>query len=255
MAADRDAQREVATMRTATVTLRMEPALLGELVLLEDEYPRRSLNRTWVEELAAMAKQGVRWHTPLVVDRGRHLLDGWHRYHALWAVYGNASPLLEVEVEVDPCEPHERLFRAAEINRLHGRRLADDDAARVVARCALALAPGGERAVKRAARRLALRLAVDWTLVVRELFPEASKSSSKVRKLSSRPAVIYDRSEFTVTAVAEHCRWLAEALALAGQGAVQDPEARRTMERAYAALHYLLEVKAKAGRRHDDAKP
>jgi hypothetical protein len=66
--------------------------------------------------------------------------------------------------------------------------------------------------------------------------------------LSSRPAVTYDKSGFTVAAVAEHCRWLAEAVALAGQGAVRDPEARLAMQRAYAALHYLLEVKANAKR-------
>jgi hypothetical protein len=91
------------------------------------------------------------------------------------------------------CKPHERLFRAAEINRLHGRRLADDDAARVVARCALALAPGDERPVKRAARRLALRPAVNWTLVVRELFPDARPSP--LRRSGSCPAA--QRSRMT----------------------------------------------------------
>jgi hypothetical protein len=228
----------------------VERRLLGELLRVREYYPRRGISRAWVEELARLVRRRVKWHTPLVVDRENYLLDGWHRYEAYRLVHSD-WPLVAVDVRVVDCDPEERLLAAAELNRAHGRRLTDDEAVRVAARCALAQGAEGERELVRAARRLARRLAVDPRLVVAALFPAGTDGRSRSREVrpARRPPLVFAPEEFTVENVRLACEWLADALAACGRDAAADPDARSAMERAWAALDYALgERLPRAGR-------
>ncbi len=126
--------------------------LLPEVVLCREDYARRGWSRSAVEEFARMVRRRVPWHTPLVVDRELHLLDGWRRYEAYRLAYPSDWHRVEVEVAVLECDPSERLLWSARLNRVHGERLSDEEAADVAARYALRLGCEGVLALKREAK-------------------------------------------------------------------------------------------------------
>lgn len=217
--------------------MNVERRTLGQLVLVRAEYPRKRFSRVMAEEMARLIRMGVKWHTPLVVDREDHLLDGWRRFEGYRIVHPEDWPLIEVDVEVVDCPPEERLLRAALLNRLHGDRLDDGEAAEVAARYALLRAPRDEGELRKAAREYARMLAVETRLVLERLFPKKKREPVPV---VSMPPLVFDRGEFTVENVRLACEWLADALAVVGRDAVEDPAARLSMERVHAALDYLL---------------
>jgi len=223
-----------------------EKRFLGELVLVRSEYPRRSFSRAAAEEMARLIRLGVTRHTPLVVDRENHLLDGWRRFEAYKVVYPSDWPLIAVEVLVIDCPPEERLLRAALLNRVHGERLDDEDAARVAAKYALLAAPATPRDLRKRAAEYARMLAVETELVLEKLFPERKEKERPPLRVSPRPALLHDPEEFTVENVRLACEWLADALAVCGRDAAMEPDARSAMERAWAALDYALGERAGA---------
>jgi hypothetical protein len=214
--------------------------LLGELVLVREEYPRRGMSQAWIQELAGLLAQGLKWATPLVVDADEHLLDGWHRFEAYRRHDPEGWPLREVEVQVIDCAPEDRRYWAAALNRAHGRRLDDEEAAAVAAERARRLGGDDLREMRRQARRLARELAVDPQAVIALLFPEGAPRPRALPPLAPAPVVVHDPSCFTPPAILERAEWLADALEAAGTEVVRDPLGPRVLRRLWAVLDYLL---------------
>jgi hypothetical protein len=216
--------------------------LLPQLIRDWPDYPRARMLRSWVEDLTAMIRDGVRWSTPLVADEDLHLLDGWHRAAAYEAVYGADAARLEVEVAVLPVPPGERLLTAARLNREHGARLSDEDAARVAVR--LAEASAGED-VRKALRRYAQMLTVDYAFARKMLRP--ASLATRIVKAVPRPPMPFAREDMTISAIAEAARWLDEALSAQARQALQDSAVRVALERLRARLDYLLRANTGGG--------
>jgi hypothetical protein len=216
--------------------------LLPQLVRDWSDYPRARMLRSWVEDLTAMIRDGVRWSTPLVADEDLHLLDGWHRVAAYEAVYGADAARLEVEVAVLPVPPGERLLTAARLNREHGARLSDEDAAMVAVR--LAEVSAGED-VRKALRRYARLLVVDYAFAKKMLRP--ASVDRRIVKAVPRPPMPFDRAGMTASAIEEAARWLDEALGWQAREALQDSAVRSALERLRARLDYLLRANTGGG--------
>lgn len=209
--------------------------LLPELDLDWSCYPRQRLDRRNVEHLLAVLKSGGRWWTPLVVDGELRLLDGWHRVHALREFYGDDAVRLEVEVLEVRCEPRDRLLVAALLNRWHGARLSDEDAARCAAALALS-APDGNTGA--AVRRLARDLAVSVRMVrraLRGLSPREERARARVR-LPLRPDLVWDPRGMTPAVAVEVARWLDDTLSLKGRELFGDPTCAEALRQLFRRL-------------------
>lgn len=163
----------------------LEKRLLGELILVRRDYPRRYFSRAMTEEMARLIRQGVSWHTPMIVDRENHLVDGWRRFEGYRIVFPEDWPLLSVEVQVIDCPPEERLLMAAILNRIHGDRLDDEEAATVAAKYAILATPATPNELRAKAREYARMLSVDTRLVLDRLFPRPKEKASL--RVSTRP--------------------------------------------------------------------
>ncbi len=210
--------RRARTARDILKSGRLERRLPGELVLRRWDYARREWSRSAVEKLSRLIRQRVPWHTPLVADPANHLLDGWRRYKAYRLVYPADRLRVEVEVLIVDCEPHELLLIGAKLNRVHGERLPDEDAAEVAAQCALRMGPRDEREMRRKARRFARELQVAVELVPARLPGAAPRKAPRPVPPTPRPAPVFDRAAFTQENFRLHYAWVADPPRSAARG-------------------------------------
>ena len=217
----------------------MTRVLLPELRLDPSIYPRSRLERSNVEYLEQVLRAGGGWWHPIIATDDLAVLDGWHRIHALRNHYGPEHVRVEVEVLRVRCDPADRLLAAALLNRAHGSRLSDDDAARVAAR--LAAASAGVP-LSRAIRDLARQLAVPERAVRAAL---SQNHRQPVRRPGLPPPPLrWDRAAMVPEVITDHARWLDEALTWSGRRAVEDPNCAGSLRALHARLGRLLGVES-----------
>lgn len=210
--------------------------LLPELVLDWQDYPRERLDRRNVDHLLEVLRAGKGWRTPVVVDEELHVLDGWHRLQALREHLD--SSLVEVEALVVRCRPEDRLRVAALLNRAHGLRLTDEDAARCAAR--LASREAAEGGLERALRRWSRELAVPVSLARRAARGLPVRERPRSPALPRRPDLPWDPAGMTPSAAEEAARWLDEALGTRGRLLLADPGCEDALRRLFGRLQHLL---------------
>jgi len=218
--------------------------LLPELRLDWDDYPRRRLDRQNVDHLVRVLRSGQAWSTPLVADEELRLVDGWHRVEALREHYGDRWVRLEVEVLVVRCRPEDRLRVAAVLNRRHGRRLDDGDAARVAALLALRDASGSvEAQLRRACRDLAVGLTLARAALRELRGGPVARACARAHRLPSPPPVtVYDPGELTLEWARGALAGLDQMLLLRARDLTADPACLELLRRIHSRLSYLFGV-------------
>lgn len=214
--------------------------LLPELVLEWADYPRGRLDQQNVDHLVRVLRSGQPWATPLVVDEELRLLDGWHRVEAFREHYGDRWVRLEVEVLVVRCKPTDRLLAAALMNRRHGLRLDDRDAARVAALCVLRDAPESPGALL---RRVCAELSVGVELArmaLRELQGGTVRRRPARRLPSPPPVTVYDPRELTVDWARGALEALDQMLMVRARDIMADPICADLLRRIHVRLGYLF---------------
>jgi hypothetical protein len=215
--------------------------LLPELALEWADYPRGRLDQQNVDHLVRVLRSGRPWATPLVVDEELRLIDGWHRVEALKEYYGDRWVRLEVDVFVVRCRPADRLLAAALMNRRHGLRLDDTDAARVAALWVLRDAPESPGTLL---RRVCAELAVGVELArmaLREMQRGTVQRRRQLRRLPSPPPVaVYDPRELTVDWARGALEAIDQMLMVRARDLLADPACTDLLRRIHVRLGYLF---------------
>lgn len=106
---------------------------LAEMVEDMSIYPRHAVDDSNVSRLVLAHKAGAQLPPPVIDERSKRIIDGWHRIRMYRRVLGdNAS--IEVETR-DYASEAEMVLDAVTLNAVHGRALDRIDQVRVVLLC------------------------------------------------------------------------------------------------------------------------